>query len=149
MKWLSCLPSAGGEIALPEIERTAARADVVEPLAVRFPQRPTAVGILVEQAAERLAVEIVHPDLAGLRTVIALAPPGRPLAREQQSFAVRRQTAVLSVVVEQQTLGLALGGADGEEAFGMAPEVIACGVDEQTPAIGTPLLQRAAGGMVT
>src|SRR5579875_2373565 len=110
------------EIALPEIERTAAGADVVKPLAVRLPQRPTASGVFGKNLTEFLAVEIVQPNLAGLRAVIAFAPPDRPLAREQQALSVRRQAAVLPVIIEQQLLRLAHLDIDGEEAFGVPPE---------------------------
>src|SRR5262249_23649565 len=112
-----------GQALLPEVERAGLAADVVEAAAGRLPQRPARAARGVEQLPEGLAV--VQPDLAGLRAVVALAPPRRAFAAEEQLAAVRRQAGVLAVVVEEELLGVAALAADAEEAVGVPPEVVA------------------------
>src|SRR5262249_24241131 len=67
---------AGGEVELRQVKRPALPADEIEAMTVRLPQRPHAATVVVEDLAIVPGGEIVKPDLAGLRAVITLAPPG-------------------------------------------------------------------------
>src|SRR5579871_781854 len=78
--------SRGILASFPQIEGAAFGTDVIKALPIRFPQGPQTSGVFIQKPAKRLTVPVVHPDLTGLGTVIALAPPHRTFAREQQPF---------------------------------------------------------------
>src|SRR5262249_44791930 len=93
------------QVVLPEVAGAALGADVKERLAVGPPHRPAAAAVLAEDLGEGLLVELVEPDLAGLRALVALAPPGLAFAREEQPFTVGRQGTAGAVVVKEYLLG--------------------------------------------
>src|SRR5207247_11425979 len=120
-------------------------AHVVETAAVGLPQRPEVAAVVVEDLSKALLVQIIKPDLAGLRAVLSLAPPGRALPGEKQPPAIRRQAAVLAIFIQDGLIRLTLAAVDREEALGVAPEVVAAATDQELRPIAPPPLQRVAG----
>ena len=115
------------KVAFPEVERSALRADIVEAAAVGVPQGPARAGLGIEQLGILLRFEVVHPDLAGPRTIVAFSPPRHTLASEEQALAVGREGAVGAIGIEEQLLGATLVGRDAEEAIAAPPEMISAG----------------------
>src|SRR5262249_33424148 len=113
--------------------------------AIGPPHRPAIAVLASEDFRETFLVEVADPHLAGLRALVALAPPRFALAREQQPLAIGRECPTGTVVIKEKLLGGTLAAGDSEEAIGMPPAVIAAGLDEQRLAVGRPLLQGVTG----
>jgi hypothetical protein len=94
---------------------------------------------------------VVFPDLAGAGALIALAPPGLAFAGEEEAFAVRGDGGLGSVVVEEEGFGFGSGDVEEGEASGAGtafPEGVATDADEEVLAVGHPIAEVVAFGVV-